>query len=41
MFWDIRNPERALTIQLADDQYKKLIIEAEVPVAAVKARLTK
>lgn len=37
VFWDIHHPENAITVHLADDDYNKLLIEVDNPVAAVAA----
>ncbi len=36
-FWDVRDPGRAVAIDLADEQYDRLVIEVEDPVATVDA----
>lgn len=35
IFWDIRNPEKAIVIELADERYAKLILEVEDPYAVI------
>jgi hypothetical protein len=35
IFWDIHHPDNGIVIELADEQYKELIIEVADPVAAV------
>jgi hypothetical protein len=35
VFWDVRQPERTIVVSLADERYKKLIIEVEDPDAVV------
>ena len=37
VFWDVRHPQKALTIHLAGEQYVKLVVEVEDPVAAASA----
>jgi hypothetical protein len=37
MFWDVRHPEKALTIHLADEHYAKFVVEVEDPVATASA----
>ncbi len=34
VFWDVRHPENAIEIDLADETYSKLLIEVEDPDAA-------
>ena len=36
VFWDVRNPENTIVIELAHELYKKLIIEVDDPASAVK-----
>ena len=36
-FWDVRDPRRAIAIDLDDEQYDRLVIEVEDPVAIVEA----
>lgn len=31
VFWDVHDPERTIVVSLADERYKKLIIEVEDP----------
>jgi hypothetical protein len=35
VFWDVHDPERAISIELADERYRRLVIEVEDPVAAI------
>src|SRR5262245_49813758 len=35
IFWDVRNPEHAIVIELADERYDQLIIEVENPATEV------
>ena len=35
IFWDVRNPDNAVVIDLDDEDYKQLIIEVENPDAVV------
>jgi hypothetical protein len=35
MFWDVRNPERTIVIELDHERYEKLVIEVADPGAAV------
>lgn len=37
VFWDVHNPEKAITINLAHDMYSKLVIEVDDPAATVAA----
>jgi hypothetical protein len=37
VFWDVRSPEKAVTIQLADEHYVKLVVEVADPVATATA----
>ena len=39
IFWDVRDPERTIVVELADDRYDELIVEVADPAAEV-ARLT-
>ena len=39
IFWDVRDPERTIVVELVDDRYDELIVEVEDPAAEV-ARLT-
>lgn len=39
VFWDVRDPAKAIVVELHDEQYRELIIEVEDPDAAV-ARLS-
>jgi len=36
-FWDVHDPARAVAIDLAGEQYDRLVIEVEDPVATVEA----
>ena len=36
VFWDVRHPEQAIIIDLADERYAQLIVEVEDPQAAVQ-----
>jgi hypothetical protein len=36
VFWDVRNPERAVVVELAHEHYRKLIVEVADPDAAVR-----
>ena len=38
IFWDVKDPERTIVVELADDRYDELIVEVEDPAAEV-ARL--
>jgi hypothetical protein len=33
VFWDVRHPEQTITVSLAHERYKKLIVEVENPVS--------
>ena len=35
IFWDVKDPERTIVIDLADQRYDQLIVEVEDPAAAV------
>jgi hypothetical protein len=35
IFWDVRNPENTIAVDLEHEHYKKLIIEVVDPAAAV------
>ncbi len=35
IFWDVRNPDNAVVVELRDESYKELVIEVEDPDAAV------
>ncbi|NXY94129.1 hypothetical protein HYE82_06910 [Streptomyces sp. BR123] len=35
IFWDVRNPEKAIVIELADVRYTRLIVEVDNPRAVV------
>ena len=36
VFWDVRHPEQAIIISLADERYAKLIVEVPEPQAALQ-----
>ena len=36
-FWDVRDPRRAIAIDLADEQFDRLVIEVADPAATVEA----
>lgn len=36
VFWDVHNPEKAIVIELHDERYNELIVEAGDPQAAVE-----
>lgn len=36
-FWDVHHPERAIVIELEDEQYQRLVIEVRDPEGAVAA----
>ncbi len=36
IFWDVKDPEKTIVIELADDRYDQLIIEVEDPPAEVQ-----
>jgi hypothetical protein len=36
-FWDVRDPERAVIIHLADERYTRLVIEVDDPAATAAA----
>ena len=36
VFWDVHHPERTIVIELSHEHYRKLIIEVDDPLAAVK-----
>ena len=36
-FWDVRDPERAVIIQLADERFRRLVIEVDDPAATAAA----
>jgi hypothetical protein len=40
IFWDVRNPENAIVVDLDDDTYSQLIIEVEHPDATVELLTT-
>ncbi|RKE22573.1 hypothetical protein [Streptomyces sp. TLI_171] len=35
VFWDVKNPAKAVVIELADERYARLIVEVDDPRAAV------
>ncbi|MFD8413716.1 MULTISPECIES: hypothetical protein [unclassified Streptomyces] len=35
IFWDVRNPEKAIVIELADEHYTRLVVEVDDPRAVV------
>jgi hypothetical protein len=35
IFWDIHHPDNSIVIELADDQYKELVVEVAEPAATV------
>jgi len=37
VFWDVRDPTKAIVIELDDERYRRLVIEVEDPRAAVAA----
>jgi len=37
VFWDVRDPERAVAVLLRDERYVKLVVEVEDPQATVAA----
>ena len=37
VFWDVHDPQKALTINLAHEHYIKLVVEVDDPVATVAA----
>ena len=36
-FWDVHDPERAVTIELVDEPYQRLVVEVADPAAVVDA----
>jgi hypothetical protein len=36
VFWDVRDPQKTIVIELADERFAKLIVEVDDPVAAVQ-----
>jgi len=43
VFWDVHNPDKAIVVELRDERYAKLIVEAQDPaetVAAIQTVLT-
>ena len=42
VFWDVRDPDKTIVIELGDERYARLVIEVEAPpttVAAIKQAL--
>jgi hypothetical protein len=37
VFWDVRDPEKAIAIRLEDERYARLVIEVEDPTSTVAA----
>jgi hypothetical protein len=37
VFWDVRDPEKAVVIKLEDERYARLVIEVEDPASTVAA----
>ncbi len=37
IFWDVRHPERAITVHLTEEKYARLVMEVEEPAADVAA----
>ena len=37
VFWDVHNPDKAIAIHLAHDQYAKLVVEVDDPQEAIAA----
>jgi hypothetical protein len=37
VFWDVRNPDKSVVIQLRNERYARLIVEVEDPSAIVAA----
>ena len=37
VFWDVHDPQKAVTIRLADEQYARLVIEVEDPARTIAA----
>ena len=37
VFWDVHDPQKAVTIRLTDEQYARLVIEVEDPAASITA----
>jgi len=35
VFWDVRHPEKTIVVELADETFRKLVIEVADPDAAV------
>ncbi|MFH8443283.1 hypothetical protein ACH4D3_18870 [Streptomyces sp. NPDC018026] len=35
IFWDVRDPSKAVVVELADEQYARLVLQVEDPRAAV------
>ena len=36
-FWDVHDPERAVTIDLVDEPYQRLVVEVADPAAVIAA----
>lgn len=36
IFWDVRRPENAIVVEIADERYDRLIVEVADPAAAVE-----
>lgn len=36
VFWDVNNPKNTIVVELANEKYKKLIVEVENPIEEVK-----
>lgn len=36
VFWDVRDPEKAVVIDLADEEYNQLVIEVEYPEEVIR-----
>ena len=37
VFWDVHDPQKAVTIRLADEQYARLVIEVDNPATTIAA----
>ncbi len=37
MFWDVHDPQKAVAIRLADEQYARLVTEVEDPATTIAA----
>lgn len=35
VFWDVRNPENTIVIELEHENFRKLIVEVETPASAI------